>query len=75
MRWSGNLFYQVLIEEWFLQPVHKDAEVLAEDEQLFLLKLQAVLSNQAMVSSGITMVMQFNFNQWLPCFMTEYMLI
>ena len=57
VRWSGNLFYQVLIEEWFLQPIHKDAEVLAEDEQLFLLKLQALLGNQAMASGGVTMVM------------------
>ena len=35
-----------------LQPIQRDAEVVAEDEQQFLTKLQTVLAKQAAPGAG-----------------------
>ena len=37
---------------YLFQPVHRDAEVVTEEEQMFLTKLQTVLAKQAAGATG-----------------------
>jgi hypothetical protein len=58
------------------QPVQRDAEVVAEDEQMFLTKLQTVLAKQAapggVPPAGAMMVATLIFSLFSSSFVTGF---